>query len=55
MDDRIRKIADKHEVDPDLIQALVEYEKTKVHLERRRGAKDEIRRLIEKSIERQSQ
>jgi hypothetical protein len=47
----IAEVAQKHDVDPELIQQLIEYEQTKVHLERRRGAKDELRRIIDLHIE----
>jgi len=55
MDDLIRRAAENHGADPELIQQLVEYEQTRVHLERRRGAKDDLRRLIEQHIEERKQ
>ncbi len=55
MDELVKELAAKHEVAPELIEQLVAYERTKVHLKRRRGAKDELRLLIEKHIEGQNQ
>ena len=55
MDELVCETAEKHNVEPALIRLLVEYEQTKVHLQRRRGAKGELRRLIEQHIEEQSQ
>ena len=49
--DLIQEVATKHRVDAKLIEQLVDYEQTRVHLERRRGAKDQLRALIEQSIE----
>lgn len=46
-EDLLRKISNEHQVDVRLIEELIDFEKTKVHLERRRGAKDHIRRTIE--------
>ena len=54
MDELIKEIALKHNIDPALIQRLVEYEQTKVHLQKRRGARDDLRLLIEQHIEEQS-
>lgn len=53
MDELIDEIALKHQVDPEFLRGLISYERTKVHLQRRRGAKDELRRRIEKHIEEQ--
>ena len=55
MDDLIRQCAEKHAVDAELIHRLIEYEKTKMHLKLRRGAKDDLRRIIETHIEEQSE
>lgn len=49
----LKSIADKHNVDISLLSQLMEYEYTKVHLERRRGAKSEIQHMIEQWIEKQ--
>jgi hypothetical protein len=43
-------IAEKHEVHPDLLKQLIEYEQGRVHLKKRRGAKKDIQRIIEHSI-----
>ncbi|MCI0623305.1 MAG: hypothetical protein L0387_16875 [Acidobacteria bacterium] len=51
MDDLICEVAKKHDADADLLRQLIDYEQTKVHLERRRGAKDELCRFLEKHIE----
>ena len=51
MDDLIPEIAMKHNVNPELIQRLIGMEKSKVHLWKRRGVKDELRKLIEEHIE----
>lgn len=48
MDELIRQLSEQHQVDPDLIEQLLQYEQTKIHMERRRGAKDDLRRIIEK-------
>lgn len=47
------QIAEKNEVDIELIEKLLNYEQTKVHLERRRGAKSDIQHMIEQWIENQ--
>jgi len=44
-------IAQKHQVDVALIRSLIEFEKEKVHMERRRGAKDTIQKTIENWLE----
>ena len=46
-----KEIAAKHGVDAAIVLELIEFERTKVHMERRRGAKDAIRRIIEQRIE----
>ena len=50
MDDLVSNIAESHEVDSELINKLIEYEQTKIHLKLRRGAKHDIKRLIEKHL-----
>ena len=47
MDDLLDKIAREQDVDPNLVRALISYEQTKVHLEKRRGAVEALRRMIE--------
>lgn len=49
--DLIQEVATKHRVDAKLIERLVDYEQTRVHLRLRRGAKDQLRALIEQTIE----
>lgn len=49
----LTSIAEKHDIDINLLIQLMEYEHTKVHLERRRGAKNEIQHMIEQWIEKQ--
>jgi hypothetical protein len=51
MDKIIREVAAEHQVDPELLRRLIQVEQDKVHLERRRGAKDELRRIIEEHLE----
>jgi len=50
MDKLISETAKKHGVDLELISKLLEYEQQRVHLERRRGARLDIRRVIEEAI-----
>ena len=54
MDKLTKEVAARHKVDPALIQLLVEYEQTKVHLQKRRGAREDLRRLIEQHMEKKS-
>lgn len=49
----IEEIADKHKLDPELLRRLIAFEVPKIHLERRRGAKDGIRRILEEWIEKE--
>lgn len=55
MDNIIYEVAQKHGADPELVRQLLQYEQSKVHLERRRGAKDDLRRIIEQHIEEHQQ
>lgn len=50
MDELVKKLAQKHDVAEGLIQRLIAYEQSRVHLQKRRGAKDELRRIIEKHL-----
>jgi hypothetical protein len=43
-------IADDHGVDPDLLNEMIDYEKGRVHLERRPGAKDDLQNMIEQRL-----
>jgi hypothetical protein len=51
MDKLLKETAKEHGVDPALLKGLIEIEKAKVHLQRRRGAKAELRQAIEKHLE----
>lgn len=50
-DELLREIAERHSVDPELVKSLIEFESTKVHLEKRRGAKKHIRKAIQNWLE----
>jgi hypothetical protein len=39
-------IAEDHGVDPDLLNEMIDYEKGRVHLEQRPGAKKKLRDMI---------
>jgi hypothetical protein len=43
-------VAEKHDVDPELLRNLIDYERGRVHLERRPGAKKKIRQRIEERL-----
>jgi len=43
-------VADDHDVDPDLLTDMINYEKGRVHLERRPGAKKKLREMIEQRL-----
>ena len=47
----LQEIGEKHQIDLALLQDLVEFETTKVHLQRRQGAKNKIRKMIEDWLE----
>ena len=51
LEDVLKEIAGKHDADAGLIQKLISLEETKVHLEKRRGTKELLRKIIESSIE----
>ncbi len=55
MDKLLRETAKEHEVDAKLLERLVDIEKPKVHLERRRNIKTELRRAIEEHMEARKQ
>lgn len=46
----LTEIADDHGVEPDLLNEMIDYEKGRVHLERRPGAKDDLRDMIEQRL-----
>ncbi|MFC1976418.1 DNA modification system-associated small protein [Chloroflexota bacterium] len=47
----LQEVSEKHQVDLQLLQNLIAFEATKVHMQRRRGAKDGLRKLIEDWLE----
>lgn len=49
----LEEVAKEFQVDTRLLHSLIEYEQTKVHLVKRRGAKNEIREIIEQWIQEQ--
>lgn len=53
MDELLKKIAEKHDIDVNLLQELIKEEATRVHLERRRNVGNVLRRVIENWIEKQ--
>jgi hypothetical protein len=50
-DQLLTDVAEKHNVDPGLLRNLIDYERGRVHLERRPGAKKEIRQQIEEQLD----
>ena len=46
-EDLLQQIADEHGVDMELLRRLIGYEAARSHLERRPGAREAIRRMIE--------
>ena len=51
----VKEVADKHGVDAGLIETLLAYEQKRVHLEKRRGAKEQLRSIIEEAGERDTE
>lgn len=49
----LEAVAKEFQVDTNLLDSLIDYEQSKVHLVKRRGAKNDLRHLIEQWIERQ--
>jgi len=47
----LQEVSEKHQIDLALLQDLIAFETTKMHSQRRRGAKDKIRKLIEDWLE----
>jgi hypothetical protein len=47
----LHDVAQKHEVDAELLRELIAFEAPKVHLEKRRGAKEGLRKIIEARID----
>lgn len=50
----LQEVAKEFEIDIHLLHHLIEYEQSKVHLMKRRGAKNDIRQIIEHWIEGQT-
>jgi hypothetical protein len=46
----LSEVADEHDVDPGLLTDMIDYEKGRVHLERRPGAKKKLRGMIEQRL-----
>ena len=51
----IEKVAQEHGVEPDLLHRLIELEREKVHLEKRRGIKEKIRQIIEEALDKEEE
>ena len=47
MKDLIERIAKKHGVDASLLERMIQIEREKVHLEKRRNVRQELRKCIE--------
>ena len=52
MDKVIDEVAVENNVSVDLLRRLIDYEQGRVHLERRRGAMEDLKRLIEENMDR---
>ncbi|RMG75356.1 MAG: hypothetical protein D6711_06855 [Chloroflexi bacterium] len=50
----LEEVAKEFQVDTRLLHSLIEYEQSKVHLLKRRGAKNDLRQIIERWIEEQT-
>ncbi len=50
MDELIEKMAEKHGTDADLLREMLEWERSKVHLERRRGKIQNLRGFLESYV-----
>ena len=50
----LEEVAKEFQVDTQLLHNLIKYEQSKVHLLKRRGAKNDLRRIIEQWIEGQT-
>ena len=46
----LREICARHELKPELLQTLIEIEESKLHSEKRRGVKTELRAAIERHL-----
>ena len=54
-DELLREVSTEYNVDPELLRKLVDLEKTKVHLERRRGVTKKILEMIDNHQDEQEQ
>lgn len=50
MDELIEEMAEKHGTDADLLREMLEWERSKVHLERRRGKIQNLREILENHV-----
>ena len=46
----LSEVADQHDVAPNLLNEMIDYEKGRVHLQQRPGAKKKLREMIEKRL-----
>jgi hypothetical protein len=44
-------VAENHDVEPDLLHDLISYEQGRVHLKKRRGAKSDIKQMIQERLD----
>jgi len=49
----IEEVAKANQIEPQLLVSLIQVEAEKVHLERRRGIKGALRKVIEDSLEKE--
>lgn len=52
-EDNLDQLAHENEVDIELIHQLLNYEQSRAHLKTRRGARDDLRKMIEDWMEAQ--
>ena len=53
-DEILEQVTSEHNVDIELLTTLIEYERDRVHLKKRRGARDDLRHGIEQWLEEQN-
>ena len=53
MEDLLEKVAQKYEISADLLRQLIEVERPRVHLEKRRNVGRDLRQVIERWSEKQ--
>jgi hypothetical protein len=51
MRELLESVAKECKVDVDLLQKIIDYEQTILHLEKRRGAKERLREIIEDHLD----